>query len=132
MRAVYQLQTGNSLHHKSKEIFLRAKNFRFFSKTIDQILFQNYRHKHLCSMQKWREKNHVTEQSSEQAVQKNVEEGPIHPVQINIFQRNAYKRDLDWLHFDNKPKVNEKRKVYGQQPYITVSVAYPAFPCTSN
>ena len=29
----------------------------------------------------------------------------VQPVQMNIYQSNTYGKDLDWLHFDDKPRV---------------------------
>ena len=30
---------------------------------------------------------------------------PVEPVQMNIYQSNTYRKDLNWLHFDNEPNV---------------------------
>ena len=35
----------------------------------------------------------------------------VRPVQMNIFQINNYKKDLDWLYFDDEPRVQEKQQV---------------------
>ena len=31
------------------------------------------------------------------------------PVQMNIYQSNTYKKDLNWLHFDDEPRVQERQ-----------------------
>ena len=31
------------------------------------------------------------------------EEGPVQPVQMNIYQNNNYRKDLSWLHFNDEP-----------------------------
>ena len=31
---------------------------------------------------------------------------PIEPVTVNICQRNTYRKNFSWLHFDNEPKVS--------------------------
>ena len=33
----------------------------------------------------------------------NKEEGPVQPVQMNIYQNNNYRKDLSWLHFNDEP-----------------------------
>ena len=33
---------------------------------------------------------------------------PIEPVQKNNYQSNTYRKDLSWLHFDDKPRVQER------------------------
>ena len=30
---------------------------------------------------------------------------PVKPVLKNIYQSNTYRKDLNWLHFDNEPRV---------------------------
>ena len=35
----------------------------------------------------------------------------VRPVQMNIFQINNYKKDLDWLYFDDESRVQEKQQV---------------------
>ena len=39
---------------------------------------------------------------------KNEEVETAQQLQMNIYQGNTYKKDLHWLHFDNKPKVLER------------------------
>ena len=36
---------------------------------------------------------------------------PVEPVQMSIYQSNTYKKDLSWLHFDDGPRVEEKKRV---------------------
>ena len=62
----------------------------------------------------------------------NKEEEPVEPVQMNIYQNNTYRKDLNWLHFDDEPRVQERQQVKDQQSYIFVSVAYPAIPSSNS
>ena len=39
---------------------------------------------------------------------------PVQPVQMNIYQSNTYTKDLSWLYFDDKPRVQERQQVKGQ------------------
>ena len=57
---------------------------------------------------------------------------PVEPVQMNIYQRNTYRKDLSWLHFNDEPRVQERQQVKDQQSYISVSIAYPAIPSTTR
>ena len=34
----------------------------------------------------------------------------VQPVQMNTYQSNNYKKDLSWLHFDNEPMVQERKR----------------------
>ena len=48
----------------------------------------------------------VTEnQNNEQISLENKEVEPVEPAQMNIYQSNAYTKDLAWLHFYNEPRV---------------------------
>ena len=42
----------------------------------------------------------------------NKEVVPVQPVQINIYQSDTYGKNLDWPHFVNKLKFQEKQQVY--------------------
>ena len=42
------------------------------------------------------------------------------PVQMNIYQSNAYRKDLSWLHFDNQPGVQERQQVKDQQSCVSI------------
>ena len=53
--------------------------------------------------------------------------GPIQVVHLKIFQSKTYRKDLDWLHFDEL-LVQEKPRAYDQQFYIPISVGYPTHP----
>ena len=33
---------------------------------------------------------------------------------MNIYQSNAYRKDLNWLHFDNNPRVQERQQMKGR------------------
>ena len=33
---------------------------------------------------------------------------PVEPVQMNIYQSNTYRKYLNWLHFDDEPRVQER------------------------
>ena len=39
---------------------------------------------------------------------------------MNIYQSNAYRKDLRLLHFDNEPRVQEKQQMKDQQSYTSV------------
>ena len=43
---------------------------------------------------------------------------PVEPVLKNINQSNAYRKDLSWPHFDDEPRVQEKKQVKDQQSCI--------------
>ena len=55
----------------------------------------------------------------------NKEVEPVEPVEMNIYQSNIYRKDLNWLLFDNEPRVQERQPVKDQQFCISVFVAYP-------
>ena len=40
---------------------------------------------------------------------------------MNIYQSNTYKKDLNWLHFDDEPKEEDRQQVKDQQSDIRVS-----------
>ena len=44
----------------------------------------------------------------------------VEPIQINIYQSYAYRKDLSWLHFDNEPRVQERQQLKDQQSHISV------------
>ena len=51
---------------------------------------------------------------------------------LNIFQRNTYETELDWLYDDNEPKVVEKQQLSSQQSYhgitqANIDVSIPIF-----
>ena len=50
---------------------------------------------------------------------------------MNIYQSNTYKKDLTWLHFDDKPRAQERQQVKDQQSYISVFVAYQTIPSSN-
>lgn len=39
---------------------------------------------------------------------------PVQPVQRNIYYNKTYKRDIDWLQFNNMPRVKQKNQVQDQ------------------
>ena len=39
---------------------------------------------------------------------------PVEPVLKNIYKSNTYRKDLNWQHFDNEPRVQEKEQVKDQ------------------
>ena len=53
-------------------------------------------------------KKYATYQSKEQTSFKKKEVEPAEPVQMNIYQSNTYRKDLNYLHFDNEPKVPKR------------------------
>ena len=38
---------------------------------------------------------------------------PADPVQMNTYQSNNYRKGLNWLHFDDEPRVQERQQVKG-------------------
>ena len=36
---------------------------------------------------------------------------PVEPAQMNIYQSNTYRKDLDWLYFNNEPKFQGSQQV---------------------
>ena len=44
---------------------------------------------------------------------------PVEPAQMNIYQSNTYRKDLNWLHFDNEPRVHKRQQVKDQQSCIS-------------
>lgn len=40
---------------------------------------------------------------------------PVQPVQRNIYYNKTYKRDIDWLQFNNMPRVKQKNQVQDQR-----------------
>ena len=52
---------------------------------------------------------------------------PVEPVQMNIYRGKTYRKDLNWLHFGDEPRLQERQQVKDQQSCISVSVAYPEF-----
>ena len=55
--------------------------------------------------------------------------GLVEPVQMNTYQSNAYRKDLSWLHFDDKPRVQQ---VKDQQSWISVLMTYPIIPSSKQ
>ena len=47
------------------------------------------------------------------------------PVQMNIYQSNFYRKDLNWRNFNDGSRVQERQQVKSQQAGISVFVAYP-------
>ena len=47
---------------------------------------------------------------------------------MNIYQSNTYTKDLDWLHLDNEPRVQERQQVRDQQIYISFFVTRNTSP----
>ena len=56
---------------------------------------------------------------------------PVVPVQMNIYQSNTYRKDLSWLRFKDKPKVQERQQVLDQESYLPVSVTWLTYPSSS-
>ena len=49
---------------------------------------------------------------------------PVQPNQICIYQNNTYRNNLNYLHFDNEPRVQERQQMLDQQSYTPASIAY--------
>ena len=50
----------------------------------------------------------------------------------NIYQSNTYRKDLNWSHFDDEPRVQEKQQVKDQQLCIIVFVACLTIPSSNK
>ena len=55
---------------------------------------------------------------------------PVESVQMNIYQSNTYRKDLNWLYL-NEPMVQERKQWKSQQSCISVFVAYPTIPSSN-
>ena len=53
---------------------------------------------------------------------------PVEPVQMNTYQSNAYRKELSWPHFDDKPRVEERQQAKDEQSYVSTFVAYLTIP----
>ena len=51
--------------------------------------------------------------------------------QMNIYQSNAYRKDLSWLHFDDAPRLQERQQVKDTQSCISFFVSYPTIPSSN-
>ena len=78
------------------------------------------------------QKNHAIYQNNEYTSLENKEMEPVEPVQMNIYQSNAYRTDLSWLHFDNEPRVEQRQQVKDQKSCISVFVPYLKFPSSKQ
>ena len=61
-------------------------------------------------------KNHAIYQSNKQTSLKNNGKEPVEPVQMNIYQIPI--EDLNWQHFADEPKVQERQQVKDQVLHI--------------
>ena len=43
---------------------------------------------------------------------------------MNIYQSITYRKNLNWLYFNNKPKIPERQQVKDKQSCISVSMVY--------
>ena len=59
----------------------------------------------------------VTEiyQNDEQTSLEKKEAEPVETVLKSIYQSNTYGKDLNWPHFDDEPRVQQKQQVKDQQ-----------------
>ena len=56
----------------------------------------------------------------------------VKPVLKNIYQRNIYRRDLNWPHFDDEPRVQENQEVKVQQSSIFSFIACLTIPSSNQ
>ena len=61
----------------------------------------------------------------------NKEVEPVEPLQMNIYQSNIYRKSLNWLHFEDEPRGQERHQVKYQQPYISVFIGYLTTPSSN-
>ena len=59
-------------------------------------------------------------QNNEYTSLKNKKVEPVKLVQMNIYQSNTHRENLSWLHFDDEPRVHERKKVKDWQSCISV------------
>ena len=52
----------------------------------------------------------------------------VEPIQMNIYQSNTYRKDLNQVHFDDEPRVQERQQVQDQLSSISVFAAYLTIP----
>ena len=52
--------------------------------------------------------------------------------QFKQYQINTYRKDLNWLHFDNEPRFQDQQQVKNQQSYVSNFVAYLKYPSSSQ
>ena len=55
---------------------------------------------------------------------KNEEVELVEPVQMNIYQINTHRKDLRWLHFVVKQRIQKGQQVKDQQSHLSIFVAY--------
>ena len=56
---------------------------------------------------------------------------PVQPVQMNIYQSNAFRKDLNRLNYNDESRAQEWQQGKDQQSYISVFVAYPTTPSSN-
>ena len=56
---------------------------------------------------------------------------PVESVLKNIYKSITYRKDLNWPHFDDDPRAQEKQQVEDQQSCIFVFVACPTIPSSN-
>ena len=76
-------------------------------------------------------KDHAAYQNNKYVSTKIQEEETNAQVQINILLSNAYKTQVDLLHFDDERCIKKKQQMYDQQSYKLVFVADQIYPCLS-
>ena len=64
---------------------------------------------------------------SRQRIPEKTEMEPVEPIQINIYKSNTFRKDLNWPHFDDEPRVQDKQQRKDQQSCIFVFVACLTF-----
>ena len=71
-------------------------------------------------------KNYAIYLNKEYTSLENKEEEPAEPVHMNI------RKDLNWLHFNDEPIVQDRQHVTEQQSCIFVPVAYPTITSSTR
>ena len=83
-------------------------------------------------MQEWRHENHETYYNNEWTYHENMEVEPVQPVQMKIQQSNTYRKDSNWLYYDDEPWIKQSYiqqwYVSIQQWYVSIPVAYSTYP----
>ena len=79
------------------------------------------------------DRNHAIYHNNKYTSLKKKELEPVEPEPVlkNIYQSNTNRKDLSWPHFDNEPRVQEKRQVKGKQSCIFNFVACLTIPSSN-
>ena len=75
---------------------------------------------------------HTMYQHNEDNSLQNKEVEPFEPIQMKVYQKHTYRKNLSWLHFDDEPRVKERKQVNYLQSYISAFAIYLTLSTTSS